>query len=377
MTKPILPPAVIGILGGGQLGRMTALAARNMGYRVHVMDPDANCAARPVVERVVVGACDDAAAAAELARGCDVVTLEIEKIGPAALEAVRAHAPLRPGVDVVRMVQHRGRQKTWLSSHGFPVGPHATIETASQLAAAARDIGPHLFVKSSEGGYDGRSQLRLHEGSDHEEAFTQLGRRPAVAEQALDLALELSILVARRPTGDLVAYPPALNHHENQVLSWSVLPAELPPGVAREAQAIASGIAEALSLEGILAVEMFLLRDGRLLVNELAPRPHNSYHGSELACPTSQFEQIVRAVCNLPLGDVEPARPAAIYNLFGELWEDGRVPRVDQALAVPGCRVFLYGKPGARKGRKMGHLGAVGHTVDEALSRVRQAAGRL
>jgi 5-(carboxyamino)imidazole ribonucleotide synthase len=356
---------------------MTALAARNMGYRVHVLDPDANCAASPVVERVVVGAFDDADAAAELARGCDVVTLEIEKIGAAALEAVAAHAPLRPGVDVVRMVQHRGRQKTWLAQHGFPVGPHIVVESAEQLGAAIRDIGPSLFVKSCEGGYDGRSQIRLGGDENIDEAFAQLGRRPVVAERALDLALELSVLVARRPTGDLLPYPPALNQHEDQVLSWSVLPAELPPGVAREAQAIASGIAEASQLEGILAVEMFLLRDGRLLVNELAPRPHNSYHASELACPTSQFEQIVRAVCDLPLGDAEPTRPAAIRNLFGELWEDGRVPRFDRALAVPGCRLFLYGKPGARRGRKMGHLGATGATVDEALSRVRQAFGRL
>ena len=377
MKSPILPPAIIGILGGGQLGRMTALAARNMGYRVHVLDPDAGCAASPVVERVVAGAFDDASAAAELARGCDVVTLEIEKIGPAALEAVAAQVPLRPGPHVVRMVQHRGRQKAWLASHGFPVGPHAIIETASQLATAARDIGPSLFVKACEGGYDGRSQVRLAGGSDHEEAFAQLGRRPAVAEQALDLVLELSVLVARRPSGDLITYPVALNHHDDQVLTWSVIPAELPPGVAREAQAIAAGIAEAIELEGILAVEMFLVRDGRLLVNELAPRPHNSYHASELACPTSQFEQIVRAVCNLPLGDVEPTRPAAIWNLFGDLWTDGRVPRFEQALAVPGCRLFLYGKPGARPGRKMGHLGAIGTTVDEALSRVRQAAGRL
>src|SRR6476661_8355348 len=320
VKTPILPPATIGILGGGQLGRMTALAARNMGYRVHVLDPDANCAASPVVERVVVGAFDDATAAAELARGCDVVTLEIEKIGPAALEAVTAHAPLRPGVDVVRMVQHRGRQKNWLSTHGFPVGPHVVIESAAQLASATRDIGPSLFVKSCEGGYDGRSQVRLESGSDHEDAFAQLGKRPAVAEQALDLVLELSVLVARRPSGDLMPYPPALNHHDNQVLSWSVLPAELPPGVAREAQAIAAGIAEAIELEGILAVEMFLLRDGRLLVNELAPRPHNSYHASELGSPTSQFEQLVRSVCDLPLGAVQPTRPSAIVNIFGDAW---------------------------------------------------------
>jgi len=373
----ILPPATIGILGGGQLGRMTALAARAMGYRVQVLDPGANCAASPVVDRVVVAPFDDAAAAADLASQCDVVTLEIEKIAPAALDAVAQRVPLRPGAHVVRMVQHRGRQKAWLAENGFPVGAYAIVESAEQLATAAREIGRSLFVKSSEGGYDGRSQLRFDDGDDAHAAFAELGHRPAVAERALDLHLELSVLVARRPSGDLLAYPPAVNQHENQVLAWSVLPGELPRGVASAAQAIAAGIAESLQLEGILAVEMFLLTNGQLLVNELAPRPHNSYHGSELACPTSQFEQLVRAACDLPLGDPEPARPSAIYNLFGELWEDGRVPRFDDALAVPGCRLFLYGKPGARRGRKMGHLGATGGSTSEALERVKDAAARL
>ena len=373
----ILPGATIGILGGGQLGRMTALAARAMGYRVQVLDPDPNCAARPVVERVVVAPFDDAEGAAELARQCDVVTIEIEQIAPPALAAARAHAPVRPSPEILRMVQHRGRQKRWLAEQGFPVGPHAHVDSAGALAAAAERLGPALFVKCCEGGYDGRSQLRLDATSDPADAFARLGGRESVAEQALDLALELSVLVARRPQGDMIVYAPALNHHERQVLAWSVMPAELPRGVAREAQALAGGIAESLRLEGILAVEMFLLVDGRLLVNELAPRPHNSYHASELACPTSQFEQLGRAVCDLPLGDAEPARPAAIHNLFGDLWEADRSPNFAGALAVPGSRLFLYGKQGARAGRKMGHLAAIGSSTDEALARVRDAASRL
>jgi 5-(carboxyamino)imidazole ribonucleotide synthase len=377
VSSPILPPATIGILGGGQLGRMTALAARAMGYRVQVLDPDPRCAASPVVERVVVARFDDAAGAAELARECDVITIEIEQISPAALEAARAHAPVRPSPEILRMVQHRGRQKQWLAEHGFPVGAHALVTSADALATAVREIGPSLFVKACEGGYDGRSQLRMEPGADAAQAFADLGGRPSVAEQALDLELELSVLVARRPSGDILVYPPALNHHEQQVLAWSVMPAELPRGVAREAELIAAGIADALQLEGILAVEMFLLRDRRLLVNELAPRPHNSYHASELACPTSQFEQLVRAACDLPLGDATPARPAAISNLFGELWEDGRTPDFAEALTVPGSRLFLYGKPGARRGRKMGHLAATGSTAREALERVRDAASRL
>ena len=375
---PILPPATIGILGGGQLGRMTALAARAMGYRVQVLDPDPDCAARPVVDRVIATAFDDAEGAETLARACDVVTLEIEQIAPAALHAVVAHAPLRPGAALIRTVQHRGRQKAWLTAHGFPVGPHALVTSAPALAHAMTSIGPALFVKSCHGGYDGRSQLRLTTGDDAERAFDQLGRQESVAERALDLELELSVLVARRPGGhEMVVYPPAVNHHERQILAWSTLPGDLPPAVVLEAQEIARGIADALGLEGILAVELFLLRDGRLLVNELAPRPHNSYHASELGSPTSQFEQLVRAVCDLPLGTVEPGRPAAIVNLFGELWEGDRSPDFAAALAVPGTRLFLYGKHGARPGRKMGHLGAVGATASEALERVRDAVARL
>jgi 5-(carboxyamino)imidazole ribonucleotide synthase len=376
-SSSILPPATIGILGGGQLGRMTALAARDMGYRVQVLDPNPDCAARPVVERVVVASFDDPDGAAELARACDVVTIEIEQIAPVALEAALAHAPVRPGADVLRIVQHRGRQKAWLAQSGFPVGPYAGISSAAALAEAARGLGPSLFVKACEGGYDGRSQLQFDAKSDASEAFEQLGQRESVAEQALDIALEVSVLVARRPNGDVVIYPPAVNHHERQVLAWSVLPGELERRVVDEAQAIGRGIAESLQLEGILAVEMFLLRDGRLLVNELAPRPHNSYHASELACPTSQFEQLVRAACDLPLGSAEPARPAAIVNLFGDLWLDGRTPDFVSALTVPGTRLFLYGKQGAKPGRKMGHLAASGESPGEALRRVQKAAARL
>jgi 5-(carboxyamino)imidazole ribonucleotide synthase len=344
--------------------------------RVQVLDPDADCAARPVVERVVAAKFDDVDGARELARGCDVLTIEIEQIAPAALEAALEHAPVRPGADLLRVVQHRGRQKQWLHDNGFPVGAYAHVDTAASLADAARDIGPVLFVKACEGGYDGRGQLRF-DGVDAEGAWQSLGKRAAVAEQGLDLALELSVLVARRASGEVVVYPPAVNHHENQVLAWSVLPGQFDPAIAREAQSLARGIAERFSLEGILAVEMFLVRDGRLLVNELAPRPHNSYHASELACPTSQFEQLVRAVCDLPLGIAEPTRPAAIVNLFGDLWTDGRQPDFASALEEKGTRLFLYGKRGPRPGRKMGHLAAIGETSEDALQRVLRAAARL
>ena len=368
----IAPGSTIGILGGGQLGRMTAMAARTLGYSIHVLDPDAQCAASAVADRVIAAKFDDADAAADLASHCDVVTLEIEQIGVAALEAASRHAPLRPGASILAVVQDRGRQKRWLSDRGFPLGDYRDVTSAGEIESAARDLGP-LIVKSCHGGYDGRSQMRVDNPAQAADAWTGLGSRPAVAERMLDLENELSVMVARRPSGQIVVYPPALNVHERQILAWSVLPAPLPARVTGQAEEIARAIAESFQLEGILAVEMFVLRDGTLLVNELAPRPHNSFHETEVACSTSQFEQLVRAVCDLPLGDTRALRPGAIFNLFGELWAKGP-PRFDAALAHPGVRLHLYGKRGAREGRKMGHLSAIGDTPEDALARVRAAA---
>ena len=373
----VAPGSTIGILGGGQLGRMTAMAARTLGYHVHVLDPDAGCAAGAVADRVVPARFDDAAAAAELARHCDVVTLEIEHIGAAALAAAASLAPLRPGAGVLEVVQDRAVQKRWLAERGFPIGPYREVDDAEALAAAARALGA-LFVKTCRGGYDGRSQARVAHAGEAAGAWSALGERRSVAEQALDLTAELSVMVARRPSGEVRVYPPALNFHERQILAWSVIPAPLSDAVVHRARDIARGIADAFALEGILAVELFLLADETLFVNELAPRPHNSFHETEVACSTSQFEQLVRAVCDLPLGDTEVLRPGAIYNLFGDLWLDADAPpRFETALSRPGVRLHLYGKPGARPGRKMGHLSAVGDTAEDALTRVRDAAAAL
>jgi 5-(carboxyamino)imidazole ribonucleotide synthase len=371
----IAPGSTIGILGGGQLGRMTAMAARMLGYHVHVLDPDAECAASAVSDRVVAAKFDDADAAADLASHCDVVTLEIEQIGVAALEAATRHAPLRPGASILGVVQDRGRQKRWLAQNGFPIGDYRDVTSVAEIESAARELGP-LIVKACHGGYDGRSQAPVGDVSQSRDAWTALGARPAVAERLLDLESELSMMVARRPSGQIAVFPPALNVHERQILTWSVLPAPLPARVTQHAEEIARGIAESFGLEGILAVEMFVLRDGTLLVNELAPRPHNSFHETEVACSTSQFEQLVRAVCDLPLGDTRALRPGAIFNLFGELWLDGP-PRFEAALAQPGVRLHLYGKRGPRPGRKMGHLSAIGDTPEDALARVRAAASAI
>ena len=372
---PIAPGATIGILGGGQLGRMTALAARSLGYRVHALDPDPECPIKPVVDRLITARFDDADAANDLASRCDVVTLEIEQIGTPGLQASLKHAPVRPGPEVLHVIQDRSRQKAWLRTHGFPLGDYRDVTTADAIADAARAFGP-LFVKANHGGYDGRSQVRVASADEAPDAFQALGGRAAVAEQGLALEAELSVMVARAPNGESVVYPPALNHHERQVLSWSVMPAPLPERVTRQATEIARGIAEQLGVEGLIAVEMFLVADGRLLVNELAPRPHNSFHETEVGCMTSQFEQLVRAVCDLPLGDPTALHPAAIVNLFGDLWADG-APPFPEALREPFTRLHLYGKASARPGRKMGHISAVGATTDEALARAQRAYARL
>jgi 5-(carboxyamino)imidazole ribonucleotide synthase len=381
----LLPGATIGILGGGQLGRMTAMAARSLGYRVQALDPDPSCPARFVVDACFEASWGDAHAAADLARGCDVVTLEIEQIALASLEAAAQFAPVRPGSAMLGIIQDRILQKEWLQQHGLPLGNWRAARSAAELAAAVATLNGRCFVKSAHGGYDGRSQARLGfdvaaDASACQAAWEALGARPVVVEQALDLEMEISVMVARSARGECLCYPPAVNHHEQQILVWSGLPASLPPHLAQQARELARTIAEEFLLEGLLAVEMFVTTDGRLLVNELAPRPHNSYHASERACATSQFEQVVRAICNLPLGSVEIVQPAAIVNLLGDVWleaTDERGPRFDAALAVPGVRLHLYEKHVPRRGRKMGHLSAVGTTVDEAVAHVREAKARL
>lgn len=379
----ILPGATIGILGGGQLGRMVAMAARGFGYRVQVMDPDPSCPARFVVDACFEGNWDDARAAADLARGSDVVTLEIEQVSLACLEAAAQYAPVRPAASALRIIQDRILQRNWIREHGFPMGEYRAIESEADLVRAAAEIGPRLFIKSARGGYDGRSQAKLGFGdlTTPAEAWRLLGEKSCVAEKAIDLDKEISVMVARSPGGETRSFASALNHHENQILAWSVLPSLVDPALEQQAQSIACGIADAIGLEGLLAVEMFVSKGGELLVNELAPRPHNSYHASERACVTSQFEQAVRAVCNLPLGDPSIIQPAAIANLLGDLWLDEnnqpRVPRFDKALAVPGVRLHLYEKHTPRRGRKMGHLSAVGATPEEAVRRVLEAKAQL
>jgi len=377
----ILPGSLLAILGGGQLGRMTAMSARTMGYRVRVMDPEQHCPASFVSDEVIEGRWDDVDAARRLVAGADAVTLEIEQIGVDALREVAGVAPLRPGVEPIRIIQDKTLQKTWLAENGFPVGAFRVVRSVADLHEAVSALGGSVFLKIGRGGYDGRGQARI--GLDGAatsaaiaDAWKAIGAQPAVAEQALDLACEISVMAARSPSGEVRAYPAARNHHENQILAWSVLPAGLSSEVETRAEALAADVITKLGIEGLLCAELFVTRAGDLFVNELAPRPHNSYHQSERGCVTSQFEQLVRAVCNLPLGSTELITPAAIANLLGDLWLNGE-PNFAAALAVPGVRLHLYEKHTPRAGRKMGHLSATGASGEEALERVLEAKRRL
>lgn len=377
----IAPGATIGILGGGQLGRMTAMAARSLGYDVHVLDPDPHCAAAPLASRVVAAPFDDPAGAVDLARQCAVVTLEIEQVAGAALDAAAQYAPVRPGAAPVVIIQDRATQKEFLQAGNFPVAEFRVVRSCEEMTRAVAELAP-CIAKTTRGGYDGRGQIRFaaavseSPGALVADAWATLGGRTLVVERELDLALELSVMVARHDAGDLVTFPPSVNHHDRGILTWSVTPGALPAGVAAEAVRLGEAIAQSLGVVGLLAIELFLTRDGKVVVNELAPRPHNSFHQTERACLTSQFEQLVRAVCGLPLGAADVAVPGAIHNLLGDLWTAGE-PQWERALVVPGVRLHLYGKRGPRPGRKMGHLSGVGATSGEALERVRDAYSRL
>ncbi len=375
-NSSIVPPSTLGLIGGGQLGRMTAIAARAVGYRIHALDPDPLCAIRPLADDFINAGWEDAEAARLLARSSAVVTFEIEKVSVSVLRSAAELAPVRPGPAILELVQNRVRQKSWLQRCGFPIGPFKPVHNLEELRDAAQQFG-RCYLKSAEGGYDGRSQVRLNDALHAEAAWNDLGKRQIIAEEALALEYELSVLVARSPNGETCVYSPAMNRHDNQILSWSVMPAPIDRGMALKAQEIAREVATMLDLEGLLTVEMFVTKSGQLLINEIAPRTHNSYHASERACATGQFEQLIRSICNLPLGSPEVVRPTAIVNLLGDLWTGTMQPDVAAGLRVPETRLHLYGKSPARPGRKMGHISAGGVTAEEALQRALRAKQML
>lgn len=374
----ILPPAMLGILGGGQLGRYFTLAARDMGYRVMVLDPDDDCPAASVADVFLAAAYDDATALAELARQCAAVTTEFESVPAAALRQLARRVPVHPGPEAVAICQDRAREKAFLAEHGLPHAPWARIDCEADLAALPATLFPAILKRSREG-YDGKGQARVADLDAAIVAFRELGNVPCVLEQRLALQTELSVVLARGADGQLASYPASENSHREGILDMSVAPAHrLPAAMQAEACRLAERIATALDYVGTLAVEFFVV-DRRLLVNEIAPRPHNSGHWTLDACASSQFEQQVRALCGLPLADTTPHAAAVMVNLLGGLWPaPEHLPDFSVALREPALKLHLYGKRQARAGRKMGHFTVLGTDAPSALyaaARVRAEIG--
>jgi 5-(carboxyamino)imidazole ribonucleotide synthase len=360
-VTPLLPGATIGVLGGGQLGRMMAVTARQMGYRIVVLDPSPRCPTAQVSDGVVVGTLDDAEAAKHLARQVDVITLDTEHVPADVLDQLEAIVPVRPGARVLRTIQDRLVQKQFLDRIGLPQTPwaDATISgaagAASDLDAALAKVGRPAILKVRRAGYDGKGQVRIDPGTDAAAQLALLRGEPAVVEQLVPFVREISVILARGLGGEIRIYPLAENVHRRHILHTTRAPAPMPEAERARAEAIAVSVAEALGHVGVMAVEMFELADGTLLVNEIAPRTHNSGHYTYGACATSQFEQHVRAVCGLPLGDPRALSPAVMVNLIGDLWAAGP-PAWHHVLAVPEARLHLYGKDAPAPGRKMGHV---------------------
>jgi 5-(carboxyamino)imidazole ribonucleotide synthase len=361
----ILPGATLGLLGGGQLGRMFTVAARTLGYRVTVLDPDPLSPAAEFATGHLNTAYTDPAALDELARTCAAVTTEFENAPAEALEALSARTIVRPAGSAVAVAQDRRREKGFFRERGFPVGPFAVIESHGQCPAALDHVKLPALLKTARFGYDGKGQARIGSLQDLVRTFSEWKGVPCILEELLPLELEVSVVLARSDDGAIAVFPVAENRHARGILDVSIAPARIPEGLAREALDIASRLATALDYVGVLAVEMFVV-GGKLLLNEIAPRPHNSGHYTIDACRTSQFEQQVRVLCGLPLGDPSLHTPAVMVNLLGDAWRGGE-PRWDAVLAHPGAHLHLYGKREARPGRKMGHVTVCEERPERAL----------
>jgi 5-(carboxyamino)imidazole ribonucleotide synthase len=376
--EPLEPGSVIGIIGGGQLGRMTAIAARQMGYRIAVLDPAEDSPAAQVADRVVVAPYADRDAARELARMSDVLTYEFENADADAAEAAGELTPLMPSGSVLRTTQNRVMEKGALRRNGLPTADYRAVTSESDYMAGLKEISGPWVLKTATSGYDGKGQVVI-KTADGGEAYRQLeGRSPAlILERFVPFKLEMSVVCARDGSGNVRTFPASENIHSNSILDTSIVPSRVAPHITERASDLAIAVAESLDVVGLIAIEMFLTQDDELLVNELAPRPHNSGHYTIEACHTSQYEQLVRVLCGLPLGSVEMQQPSVMVNLLGEVWVDtANKPDWSGALSVPGASLHLYGKSEARVGRKMGHITVMADTVEEALARATESRNR-
>jgi 5-(carboxyamino)imidazole ribonucleotide synthase len=369
VNRIVLPGATLGVLGSGQLGRMFALAARRMGYRVHTLSPGLDTPTGQVADLEIDADFNDLDAIRTFARGVDVVTFEFENVSTDAADAAAEFVPVRPSGHALHVTQQRGREKAFLALKGYPVTPFDTVGSLDELTAAVERIGLPAILKTASFGYDGKGQHRLASPLELERVWALVGHQPAVLERVVEFRLEFSVVAARGLDGAFAHYGAIENEHRHHILDVSVAPARMPEAAVTEAVAITESIMEELAYVGVLCVEFFLTSDGRVLVNEIAPRPHNSGHLTFDACLTSQFEQQVRAICGLPLGATTQFRPAAMANQLGDGWAKGE-PRWQAALAIPDVKLHLYGKSDPRAGRKMGHLTALADTTAAALAHV-------
>lgn len=378
MTAPILPGSTIGVLGSGQLGRMFAIAARQLGYRVHTLSPLDDTPTGQVADREVQAEYEDLDAVREFASRVDVITFEFENVPAATAEACAEVVPVRPDGRILHIAQNRLREKEFLQSIGVPTARFKAATSLPGLYKAGIGVGMPAVLKTAGWGYDGKGQRVIRTPDQLAPSWESLGTSEAILEGFVDFTMELSMIIARGLDGQTAIVGPIENIHRDHILDFSIMPARLDDSerVRSEATAIAQAVAESLDLVGVLCIEFFLTRDGQLLVNELAPRPHNSGHLTIDACITSQFEQQVRAVCGLPLGSMAQLRPAAMANLLGDVWANGE-PHWAAALQDPNVKLHLYGKAEARAGRKMGHLVALGESAEEALAKVGSAREQL
>lgn len=366
------PPAVVGVLGGGQLGRMSILAGRHMGYRFSVYEPAEPGSAAMVADAHTNAAYDDRESLEAWAKSCSVVTLEFENIAQSAARAVTdAGVPLRPSAHVLHVCQNRAREKNFLKANGIACAPFEVVHNSVELARAVEKLGTPCVLKTADFGYDGKGQRKIESASEDWDAIWAdfAPSREAVLEAWIPFQLECSAIVARATNDDVAVFPIAENIHKNHILHESIVPARVPEAVQKEAGRIAKKLVRALDCIGLLAVEFFYTKDGKLLVNEMAPRPHNSGHYTLDACQCSQFEQHIRAVCGLPLGSTRLLRPAVMVNLLGDTWKRGQEPRWSLLLNDPHVKLHLYDKGAPRPSRKMGHFTVLADTVDEALAR--------
>jgi 5-(carboxyamino)imidazole ribonucleotide synthase len=376
VSRVILPGSTIGILGSGQLGRMTAIAARKMGYRVHTLSPAEETPTGQVADIEIVAEYNDIDAIRTFAQGVNVVTFEFENVPTEAADAAAEIVPVRPSGSALHVTQQRAREKAFLALHGFPTAACTEVCSLDELAVALGQMGTPVIIKTAAFGYDGKGQHRLDSIEDAERVWGLIGHQEAVVERVIEFSRELSVVAARGLDGDFAHFGAVENTHKNSILDITASPARVDPNIAQEAVSITRAIMDELKYIGVLCVEFFLHSDGRLLVNEVAPRPHNSGHFTFDACVTSQFEQHVRAVCGLPLGATTQMKPAAMANLLGDLWVSGE-PDWAAALAIPGVKLHLYGKDEPRKGRKMGHLTAIADNVETAVEKVVAARDML